>query len=255
MRRCLDYVQTELIYSGWPGHPRWWINQHMSRFFGRLRWSMAQTHEPRSVAAPRASRTDADRLRVGCIGAFSGLLGFPRELFEAFPQAWSLHAYDVEYRGQLAPYLRDIAVEYKPLAESTWGTPEAIAAAADAINRADLDVLMVIMHKAPAYALLDRVTTSCVAHVCTGQELLHHDRVSFHICPQIEADYFLKDDRLFCGTTRAPFPGAPVYFGFICCDPRDLTGSRIKSWSERENLIVVHGSLYKFASPDFLRTI
>jgi hypothetical protein len=111
------------------------------------------------------------------------------------------------------------------------------------------------MFKSPAYDVIDRIDTPCIVQVCTGLELIHHRKVSFHICPQSQADYFMKDDGLFCGTTQTMFPGAAVYPGFLPCDRRDLAAKDVRRWAEREPLIVFHGSLYKAATRPFLRTI
>jgi hypothetical protein len=240
-----------LVYRGWPGHQRWWPNQHLSRFFGRARKWSGTTPVPQRLKR----RAGAERLRVGCVGRFSGLLGFPREVFEAFPAEWDLHVYDVEWRGQHAPYLAQIAVEYVQVGGVGDVFRRAQATAAQAINTADLDLLLVINHKSDAYDLLDLVETSCIVQQCTGIELLHHPKVSFHLCPQLQADYFMSGDRLFCGTTRAPLPGHPVYYGFIACDPRGLPPPPVNSWHERDNLILFHGSMYKAASAPFLETI
>jgi hypothetical protein len=45
---------------------------------------------------------------------------------------------------------------------------------------------------------------------------IHH--VAFHICPQLQADYFMQDDALL-RTTHAPCP-AVRYEGVIVCDQR-----------------------------------
>jgi hypothetical protein len=224
----------------------------MSRFFARLRRSF-QADMPQ---APQVEvRPSARPLRVGFVGAFSALLGFPREIFRAFPAGWSLHVYDIEYRGRRAEYLKDLSAEYLPVQETAWATPMGTVQVADAANKARLDILVFIMYKRPAYELVDRLETPCIVQICTGLELVHHRKISFHICPQSQADYFMKDGRLFCGTTHSLFPSAPVYPGFLPCDRRDLTGNNPKRWAEREPLIVFHGSLYKAATPPFLRTI
>jgi hypothetical protein len=239
-----------LAYSGWPGHQRGWINQHAARFFARLRRmlvapAIGPQREPAVVPAGHP-------LRVGCYGRCSGLLGFPKELFEAFPREWSLHIYDVEFQGRLAGYLEPMAAEYRAVSGMSVPFAESNAAAAAAINLARLDLLLLIGYKAEVYDVADRVDTPCIAHMCTGIDLIHHAKVAFHICPQLQADYFMQDDALFCGTTHAPLPGSPVYEGVIVCDQRGIVPSANR-WRSRENLIVFHGSLYKAASPDFLR--
>jgi hypothetical protein len=249
-RTLVDRLETVAVYSGWPGHQRWWINQHLSRFFSRFRRvtsaGMVSQRRPNGVERP---------LRVGCIGHFSGLLSFPTGLFEAFPKDWRLHVYDIGYRGRHAPYLAQIAAEYVQVAEHQADDRVALRNTASAINTATLDILVAIGHKADMYELLNGVDTPCVVQPCTGIELVHHPKVSFHICPQLQADYFMKDDRLFCGTTRSPLPSRPVFYGFIPCDARGLPPPPVKAWRERDNLIVFHGSLYKAASPAFLEQI
>jgi hypothetical protein len=195
-------------------------------------------------------------LKVGCFGRFNGLLGFPKGLFDAFPSDWSLYVCDVEHRGRSATYLRSRAAEYDSHAipSGEAGLAETYRAA-EFIKRANLDLLLVVNYAFESYALIDAVDTPCIVNVCTTSDLLHHDKIAFHIYCQSEADYILQSDRLFCGTTRSIFPSCPVYYGFIPYDRRDIPNGVSRPWRERDQLLVFHGSLYKAASSQFLKEL
>src|SRR5437879_3568289 len=72
--RLVGRFDAHVVRSGWPGHPRGWINLHASEFQTRV---LRVLGGPALVRRPIAPRSNPAPLRVGCYGAFSGLLGFP----------------------------------------------------------------------------------------------------------------------------------------------------------------------------------
>lgn len=246
---ALTLLETR-VGESWPRRVPGWINVHVSRLLWRLRRpSMSST-------SPNAGRraASAARLRIGCLGSFSGLLGFPPWLFAAFPASADLFVYDLQYKGALAPTLAQYAREYRPFdLETANDYDQTIRTLAAAIDGDELDLLLVIRFKRDVYDVLDRVTTPCIAHVCTGSDVLHHPRVDFNLFCQPEADFFPVDHALFCGYTHTPVDNVVVYPATLCFDPRDLDlTAPAPSWRERQPLIVFHGSLYKLAAAQFL---
>jgi hypothetical protein len=244
-------VLDSRIGESWPRRVPGWVNVHLSAALWKLRRHRASAREtPRTttVAAP------ARRFRVGCFGAFSGLISFPKVLFDAFPPEWDLFVYDIKYKDRTAAYLRELAVRYRVFDTADGrGYDATVKDTADAVNADQLDLLVTFQSKTNAYDLLDRVTTPCIANVCTGSVLLHHPKVDVQIYCQPEADYFPEANTLFCGTTRSIVPGIRVHSGWIFFDPRDLdVGGQITPWAKRDPLIVFHGSLFKIASAPFL---
>src|SRR5438105_15661128 len=69
-----------VIFSGWPHHPRGWVNLHVSRFVARVRH--ARFADPPVAQRRVAEASDGRPFKVGCIGPFNGLLGFPKEVFD-----------------------------------------------------------------------------------------------------------------------------------------------------------------------------
>jgi len=242
--------EHRFAFSGWPTHQPAWINLHMSRFFRQLRRGL-DGHRP--IAAPLASRSATDgTLHVGCVAHFSGHLGFPPALFAAKPAAVHLTLFDAVYTGARAPNLRRLADKY---VAADLDSNQGIAEAAGAINDATLDLLVNSDAKAGAYMLLDQVETPCVVQYCPGSDLLYHPRVSMQLHGQPQADYFVRDYRMFCGTTRRPFgPYMVVPFAGIY-DRRDIAIGCGRPWRQREPLVVFHGALYKIARPEVLSAL
>ena len=238
------------IGESWPRHVPGWVNIHMSALIWQLRRRSLSQDRRRLNRVHRGSRP----LRIGCFGPFSGLLGFPVSLFEAFPSEHALFIYDLQYLGQLASALGGLAQQYRPVnLEIATAYSDAVRATADRINADDLDLLLIIRRKMDAYDVLDYVMTPCIANVCTGSDVSHHPNVDFNLYCQPEADFFPSGNDLFCGFTQRPVPGRTVYPSFMHYDPRDLDLTLTPpSWEERRPLIVFHGSLYKLASEPFL---
>jgi len=205
----------------------------------------------RSAVEPRAAQAVNGRaVRVGVLGPFSGLLSFAHEHFTVLPEAMEMSVFDLEMKDRLAPYLAPLVSHYEAFGEGS----DRAAAVAQAVNRADLDCLLLIHRGPEAQAMLDRIETPCVVNVCTGSDLMHHERVGAQLFVQPQADYFMRGDRLFCGTNRAYFPDDRIYRAFILFDRRGLNGP-IVPVAERDPLVVFHGALYKLASPPFLELV
>lgn len=241
----LGFIEQRYAFSGWPLYGHGWTNLHVSRFTSRVR------HRYRGISTPPARRGSAQPLsRVACVGAFVGTLGFPRELLAACPL--ELVIADAVFNDRHAGYLAADAAAYDSF---DFSSPGDVDRAADFINRAKPDLVINIGNKYNAFELFDRLDAPCLANFCAGSDLLHHPRVDIQYFSQPEADYFVRDERMFCGTTAAFFDDRFVhgFTGFI--DPRGLLHAARRPWREREPLIVCHGSLYKFASEPFMQVL
>jgi hypothetical protein len=162
-----------------------------------------------------------------------------------------LHVFDRRIKDHTADYLRQIARTYQLFDDGSADIDDA----ARAINGTNLDVLINIDHDLPAYKVLDLLDTPCIVHLCSGTDLLHHDKVSFQIHAQPEAEFFIQDGRMFCTFTRQPFSQQRLYPGMVIYDIRDIAQDRAPLWMERKPLIFWHGSIYKLAKRPLLDII
>jgi hypothetical protein len=225
------------VWSGWPHQRRGWINLDASRYMRRV----GRRTAARQVVAKSPPREPDGPLRVGVLGAFSGLLTLAREHFEDAPEEVELHVLDLGFEARYARYLEPVAASY---------ATEALAEAA-----AELDVLFVVARGREVDVVLDAARTPCIACFSTGSDLVHHEKIDFHLYPQPEADYFLRGDGLFCGTSRTRFGDELLYPAFFLYDRVGLASQAQPPWSEREPLVLVHGSLFKAASEPFLDAV
>jgi hypothetical protein len=261
-RAALGLVErfgARVVWSGWPHHVRGWTELHAADLYWRLRRRAGG--QPPSAPPPKKKTREeppSERWRVGLIGPFRGLLGFERRLFERAPDHVELFVYDMEYEHSFASYLDRPGVTYRPLTDRAAGGPASPGAndwadrAAACINGDRLDTLLHFNPKPSAYSLMDRLDTRCVVNVCTGSELLHHERVDVQIYAQPEAGYRLEGRRLVCDVTNRPVGRHVVVPGWVMYDARGLEGETVVPWRARQPLIVCHGSLYKLNSPPFL---
>lgn len=243
----LGVLEMRVAYSGWPHHERGWVNLHGSRWTAEIRraWSGRRGIRRRQPGSIQ---------RIGCVGQFSGLLGFPKTLMAACPI--ELVVADVGFRGQHAPALRDVAAAYDRFDfDDASRLPAEIDRLAGFLRAERVDLLVNIGAKQDFAALLDAVEVPCVANLCAGSDLFHHPAADIQLHGQPQADYFVRENRMFCGTTAAWFSDRFVLdlVGFM--DPRGLRIEPGPSWASREPLIVCHGSMYKFARPAFLDVI
>jgi hypothetical protein len=241
----LERFESVLVRSGWPGHARGWINLYASE----LRWRAARGEGVRT-GRPE-TRPGPARLRVGLFGPFAGLLSFPRELFAACPPVIELVLFDLPYRGAGAGFLAPFCHQYVAVADPELGRGW-IEDLASAVSRVGLDLFVNIGYREESYDLIDRLAVPCVANYCTGSDLLHHAGVDFQYHGQPQPDLFVREDRMFCAMTRAPFSRRPVFEISGYYDRRGLDPRAPRPrWAEREPLIVYHGSLHKVGEPAF----
>src|SRR5688572_16614851 len=157
----LSMLERNLVVSGWPHQSQGWTNLHMSRFLRRVR----RYPERRQLVPKTSPRRIRGSLRIGFVGRFSGLLGFPRELFDASPPNVTPCIFDIEYQGRSASYLQHATREYTSVTPAKADLAH-VRDLAEAINASDLDMLVNVNWKADAYALLDAVSTPCIADFC-----------------------------------------------------------------------------------------
>lgn len=233
----------------WSGQPfsHGWINIHASRFATDIE-NRVWGRPPLPARAP--SPPTGRPLRVAMLANFHMTLATQRPLFEALPrETIELHLFD-RYAGQPgAGYLEPLAASYHALVDDT---PEAFAAE---INSVAPDLLLNFLTRPIAYRTFELIDTPCIAHICTGSNLMHHPRVAYHVFTQPEFGYRVRDGELFCDFTGKPFGDARAFESSLVCDARGLNEPPRRSWREREPLIVWHGSLYKLYSESFLGVI
>lgn len=234
-----------VVGSGWPQRERGWHNIDFARFVWRVRRRLARAPRRR----PRRASRDASSLRIACVGPFAHLTSYGAPpLFALDVPGAELHVFDIEDGGALAPYLDGLAHGYR-----AYAVADRVERLAADVNALEPDLVLNFRRMdGPAFELVDRLEAPCVAHVCTGSGLLYHEDVDFFLHAQPEADYFVRDERLFSGLAHAPSGTERVFRGGAYWDRGSLDPRGARSWAEREPKIVVHGSLYKAASPAFL---
>jgi hypothetical protein len=241
----LETLANTFVWTGWPHRARRWINLDLSRFVARAQRVDAAAPLPRR---PHDVRTPP---AVVCIGNFvrQASFGAP-EFFAAAAEICELHVVDVAADGAFAAYIADHTASYvtAPLREQP-------ARAAAAVNAAAADILVVYTGGREVYELLDHVTTPCVIHQCTGSDLIHHERVSFFLHGQPEADYIVVGERIFCGTSRAWFGAERVFPVGAYYDGAAVGADVTTPWDDRSPLIFYHGSVYKLGDPTFLDVV
>ena len=241
----IGMIDRRFTFSGWPHYGRGWTNLHASRFTTRVRRGLRPAVR-RPVRLPVQPLT-----RIVLVGGFSGLLGFPKELFERCPI--ELVIADIRFNGADASYLAGIADQYQCF--DLDRRADEITRIAEFINGCGAQMALNIGQKAESHELIELINTACIANYCAGSELLHYDAIDIQYHGQPEADYFVRDGRMFCGTTRSFFSSQFIatFTGYI--DPRGLLSGSPAPWRRRRPLIVNHGSLHKFASPEYLSIV
>jgi glycosyltransferase involved in cell wall biosynthesis len=238
---------SHLFLTGWPHHlgtP--WINLNVSRFT----WDVKRHLQSAAPVRPRQRRSlrISDTLNVGLLANLASTLTFSPPFFECAPDTVALAAFDVGGADRSAGYLAEHIQRY----EAFSATDTAQIAAA--IEAADLDLLLFDIYKADIYGILDRVAVPCVVDVCTTVQLRFHPNVSFHLYCLQQADYLIRGNRLFCGTSESGFDDRTVYPGALLFDRRGLDPLHVRPWRRREPLMVYHGKLYKL-SDMYLETV
>ncbi len=244
----LDRMAELVVWSGWPHQGRGWVHVDASRFVWRVRRRLDRGRPVRA----RPVRDRPVPLRIGIVGELARVVNFSTPQLEAVPDGVELSIYDLEIRGGHAAHLAALP-RYRRLRALTG--PKELAELGRAVAEDELDLLLLVTGPPDAYAIADAVDTPCVANVCTGSDLLHHERVAFNVFFQPQADYFVVGDRLFCGLCRTPFGDVPVYDGFLVNDLRDIEPGPHAPLEGREPLLVVHGALYKAAAEPYLSTV
>ena len=247
----LALIERRLVVSGWPHQSPGWTNLHLSRFIWRVRLQLMHRRK-----APKSfQETSHTPLRIGFVGHLSGLLGCPPELFQACPSNVELYIFDIEFQGRLAS-LEHAAAKYFPAKiADIFSESERVAPLAAAINDSNLDMLVNLEWRKPVYALLDGVTTPCIANYSFGSDLVYHEKIDVQLYWQPEADYLIRGSQLFCCTDERTVPFAHIreIRGFY--DQRDMASLSMRPWREREPMIVFHGALNKLQEGAYLSSV
>ena len=228
---------SHLFLTGWPHHRGTpWINLHVARFTWKVKRALADSPSP----VQRPPR-EAERLRVGLLANLGSTLTFTPQFFERIPENVELAAFDLGGHDRTAGYLERFVSDYE-----AFDAADTHAAAA-AIERNDLDLLLFDVYKTDLDAILDRVSVPCIVDVCSTVKLRFHPSVSFHLYCLQQADYLGKGDGLFCATSESDLVERPVYPGALLFDRRNLDPGTRRLWRERDPLLVYHGKLYKLS--------
>lgn len=232
---------SHLFLTGWPHHMGTpWVNLDVSRCY----WRVVRELRGGVAKAQQAPRGETPPLRVGVVANLGGSLIFPHSLFADLPEGVAVSAFDLcDREAGAAGYLEPMLAGYRRL------VPSDIAGIAAAIEDAELDLLVLDIYKSDVYGILDRVSTPCVVNLSTTVNLRFHETVSFHLYFLQQADYLIRDNRIFRGTSRSWFGDQLVFPGFQPFDDRGIDPAVRRPWSARKPLLVYHGKLYKLSQP------
>jgi hypothetical protein len=236
---------SHLFLTGWPHHRGTpWINLNVSRFY----WKAVQRTRGSRPRPLRPARHDPERLRIGVLANLSATLTFIRPFFENLPGDVDVVAFDLAGPEQPAEYLPPLISGYHALSRKD------MVAVSDAIEQANLDILLFDVYKADVYAMLDRITTPCIVDLGTTPQFVFHPDVAFRLYYAQQAEYLLRDGGLFCATSRSSFGPERVVPCALLFETRGLDRPPRRTWAERDPLLVYHGKLYK-ASAAYLDTV
>jgi hypothetical protein len=243
-----DRLAKELVRSGWPHHGRNWRNLHASRFL----WNAYQSSKGARVMQAKRQPKRELPLRTGVVGSFSRAFTFPPELFAAAPSDLELVFFDIPWAGEFpARYLVELG-EYVVQVVRPESRAADLTGLGQAISDADVDMLLVLHEDRNAYDLLDHISCPCVVDIALGAGIMSHPAISYHVHAEREADYFVAEGRMFCGTTRRPLDDDLVFPGWACYDRRGIDPATRRPLAERDPLMIFHGALYKANSPPYL---
>lgn len=218
----------------------------------RLYWRALHYGQMTAMVPSKPHRSsDHYPLRVGIFGQLAATLLTQKPFFDGVSNNVDLYIFDRKYLNYSSGYLKGISKQYLVFEDNV----DQIQPIAQAIQQTDLDVLVNITSDLFSFDVLDRVNTPCIVHLCSGSDILHHEKVSYQIHGQPEAEYFPQDGYIFCAYTRQRFSDQRVYQGRFVYDTRDIELDQQVTWSSREPLIFWHGSLYKLASRNVLDII
>lgn len=213
-------------------------------FKQRIRWRMDGVDINEGVASlPPSPPTAQSKVKVGVLAKFSGTLSFGINLFESVPDIIETYAFDIPYGGSNLSALCSHVHLYMGVEED--------AEKAKRINECGLDILINLDPKI-SHELLSRLTTPCIVNYLTGNIPLPHPKISFTAHPVEIAGYRFAHGRLYSEASGRALSNDLVFPARFLYDGRGFLASDMAKWNERENLMFVHGSLYKLASPAYL---
>jgi hypothetical protein len=228
------------------------VNLHRSRLYWH---GLHKAYNPPRIMSKSPTCISDRPMRVGIYGYLALTLLTQEPLFRCIPKEIELFVFDIRCPGKYyeytAMYLEDRAFHY----EVFDGDPEKMRFVVDAINSANLDLVINVNYNLAAFQMVDQIDTPCIVHLCSGSDIFHHDKVDFQLHPQPQYDYFIRNHHIFCTSSRSYLSNQWVYSTEIAYDTRDLDSQDVPSWSERQPLIFWHGSLYKLASRAFLESV
>lgn len=213
-------------------------------FKQRIKWRMDGVDISEGVASlPPSPPSAQSKVKVGVLAKFSGTLSFGINLFESVPDNIETYAFDIPFGGSTLSALSSHVHSYMIVEED--------AEKAARINACGLDILINLDPKI-SHELLSRLTTPCIVNYLTGNIPLPHPKISFTSHPVEIAGYRLAHGRLYSEASGRLLSTDLVFPAQFLYDKRGFLAKDMPKWSERENLMFVHGSLYKLASPAYL---
>lgn len=218
--------------------------------------------------APRRPPRPREKLRVGLAGMIAYLPFYPRKLFCDLPPEMEIHLIETVRELPSEHYLRhtDAASLHNVIlywnndlpSDGITSQPDYAARvkeAAAAINRLDLDLLLVTEPGREIFDLLDAVDVPAIADLTATSGACFHPNIDIQFYIHAIKDYVVRENRLFCQSSQRFLARPPFVVPY--CLLFDTTGYEAEPvpWAERDHVLFFHGRLVKAAQPAFLKML
>jgi len=193
------------------------------------------------------------KLKIGFIGAFSGLLSFPKQLFINYPQSKiSLYMYDEGYKNIYVESYSKFSNYRKLQHIDSHSDLKSCKSIANIIEHDQLDVLVIINRDKPYYSFISLLVSNAnMVSINTGSHLLYNDFVQIQSLVQFAFGYSVNNNKslieINSGKKIGTFRCYPELFFF----DKDTTTEESNKKIIEKNMIFI-GSFYKLAHLKFL---
>lgn len=197
---------------------------------------------------------DNKRLKIGLIGRFSGLLGFPRELFENLPDNIDLYLYDLGFNNVYCKdYSKLSTYRELKLPDSLFNKDE-YKQLTNTIDKDDLDSCVIVNDgKSYVYLLVDLLKTANLVSINTGSFPLFNKKCILQSYVQFQCGYTVDDNKIINTVTNKKIEPFIVDKELFYYDKRDISLMDVEK--DKSNIILFTGSLFKLKNKVFLKII
>lgn len=222
---------------------------HTYRFRLRVRRALRGL----TCAPKRQPRENPTVLRVGMVGEMSCGGARPTSLITDFPEDHEFVAFDTGWNGVFNDLQHGDNVRLVRH-NLVWGDDTSLRALANAINREELDAVIVANYddglKDDLVQLLD---APCIINFIMGEWPLGNPRVDYTLYPIKRLELTFRGSRIYSEITRRLDPTERFYIPHChCFENCEASVAGQPPVASREPVMVFHGNLCKLYSPSHL---